>query len=223
MNRPPRAGMGLTALLVAVTGCAPLTGHTSEAGTGPAGDLLAQLVVEPEDTSAPYRRSEWGEGWDNHGRGCDTREIVLFAQGRGVQQGQGCRPVCPPGPACWTSPYDGVATGSASDLEIDHRVPVAEAARSRVIGTGRSATRVWSPEQKHAFYEDQANLIAITDNLNSGRGDDDPGTWSPPSEAAWCEFATGYINTKIAHRLTVDQAEYNGLARMLATCDRRTP
>lgn len=181
--------------------------------------LLNALTIEPEDTGAVYRRPEWGESWAYHGDGCDTRELVLFEQGQHLVHGKGCKPLCPEdGPPCWTSPYDGKPAHHRDELEIDHRVPVAEAARSRVVGTGKGAARVWSAAQKNAFYEDRANLVAVTAAVNSGKRDGDAGRWKPPADGHWCAYATAYMRTKIDHRLTVDQAEHNGLRQMVNTC-----
>ncbi|HEV7647631.1 MAG TPA: HNH endonuclease family protein [Actinophytocola sp.] len=173
---------------------------------------LSVLPVRPEDATAPYDRDEWGD-WASHGHGCNTREVVLTAQGHGTRPGPGCRPVCPTsGPACWTSPYDGARLRDARRVQIDHRVPLGEAARSGAAG--------WTRAQRQRFYNDPANLVAASVHSNTSKGDDDPARWRPTNRAAWCDYATAYVATKHTYGLSVDRAERDALAAMLATCRR---
>ncbi|KAG6820304.1 hypothetical protein H0H93_002568 [Arthromyces matolae] len=57
----------------------------------------------------------------------------------------------------WVSPYDGVATTLASDLDIDHLVPLKEA--------WISGARDWTTAQREAFANDltRPQLVAVTD------------------------------------------------------------
>lgn len=174
---------------------------------------LAALPVAPEDTTAPYDREAWGD-WASHGRGCDTRELVLADQGTGMVPGTACRPVCPAtGPACWHSPYDGAALRDPARVHIDHRVPLAEAVRS--------GAAEWTREQRERFYNDPTNLVAASARSNTSKGDDDPARWRPADRAVWCGYATAYVSTKATYRLSVDHAERDALAAMLATCPRQ--
>jgi hypothetical protein len=227
-----RIAAGLVAAALVLTACDPLElgGPSTQPSAPPpkpppadAAALLDRLVVAEEDTGAHYEREDWGEGWSEDGNGCSTRELVLLEQARAAERGRNCAPDCPSaGEACWVSPYDGRPTGDAGELEIDHRVSLKEASRSRVLqpgGTpGLGAARVWPPERKHAFYEDRANLVAVTSRVNQSKSDEDAGDWRPQQTAAWCDFATRYAQTKIKYGLTVDRAEHAGLAQMLGTC-----
>jgi hypothetical protein len=197
--------------LVLVAGCQMPTGSAAT-GPAPASSVeaqLAELVVRAEDTGAHYRRAEWG-GWANH-NGCDTRELVLREQGHGVVAGKGCTPVCPAGtPPCWVSSYDGVATADSKQVQVDHRVPVKEAVRS--------GARNWDQAQRERFYNDTNNLVAVSVHANESKGDGDPGVWRPSKRDSWCGYATGYIATKRAYQLTVDQREHDALVAMVRTC-----
>ena len=184
------------------------------------------LVVAEEDAGAHYDRAEWGEGWASHGHGCDTRELVLLGSADGAVRGEDCRPSCPAAAApCWTSPYDGRPSDDARELQIDHRVALGEVSRSRVVDAdgkvGGGAGRVWTRAQKHAYYEDQANLVAATAAVNSAKGDLDAADWKPAIRSAWGDYATAYVQTKLGWHLTVNAAERDGLAQMLATCRTR--
>jgi hypothetical protein len=223
-----RLAAGVVLAVLSLTACdpidvgAPPSAPPAKPPPANAAALLNKLVIAEEDTGAHYERDEWGEDWAEHADGCTTRELVLLRQAKNAARGSGCAPDCPdPAKPCWTSPYDGRATPDAGELEIDHRVSVKEASRSRVVTAGKAgpgAARVWRPEQKRAYYEDQANLVAVTAEVNQTKSDLDAGDWKPATSKAWCDFATRYIQTKVKYRLSVDRAEHTGLIHMLGAC-----
>lgn len=207
-------------MVLSLTGCAA-TLHATPTPSADSADLLSQLVVAEEDTGAHYDREEWHIGWAEQGGGCDTRDVVLIEQGDGETRDSGCRLTCP-ARDCWTSPYDDTRHSVARELDIDHRVALGEAARSRVVQKGGQpgygAGRVWTAEQRHLFAEDLSNLVAVTSSVNRSKGDRDAGVWRPSARSGWCGYARDYAATKVTYALTVDQREYDGLAAMLATC-----
>jgi hypothetical protein len=73
---------------------------------------------------------------------CDTRETVLKQAGQDVQVDSQCRPIS----GHWFSPYDGASWDKASDLDIDHEVPLAAA--------WRSGAAQWTTEQLQAYAND---------------------------------------------------------------------
>lgn len=177
--------------------------------TGPQAELAA-LTIAPENGTAPYRRADWGT-WAQHGRGCDTREQVLAQQGQGEVTDAACRPECPAAvPPCWTSPYDGITTGDPAALQIDHLVPLAEAAHSGADG--------WTAARRHVYYNDPDNLVAVTIHANTSKGDRDPAEWKPPVPGSWCRYAAGWVHVKVSYGLSADPAERDALVVMLATC-----
>ncbi|GGS61055.1 HNH endonuclease family protein [Actinokineospora fastidiosa] len=197
------------ALLTLVAGCSlPVTAPEPPPASEPPPALADLGEPRPEDTGAHYRRADWGD-WDyDPASKCNTRERVLARDGRGLKVDAQCRPTCPQGD-CWTSPYDGVAVDDASDLQIDHIVPLAEA--------NRSGARRWTKDERETFYNDQDNLVAVTARSNQSKGDDDPGRWRPV-RGHWCDYATRYVTIKARYRLSVDPVEHAELARMLNTC-----
>jgi hypothetical protein len=191
--------------------------------------LAAELVVAPEVADAPYssaiRKREWGDGWDSRGHGCDTRDLVLYTNAdQGVRMSDDCRVDCPTAKPCWTSPYDGRHTRDPHELQIDHIVPVGEAAKSPIIGSGPGgrptvpAAIAWTPSQKHAFYEDTNNLVPVTSAVNESKSDGDPAEWEPLDGSYVCEYATRYASVKVRYKVTVDPDEYDALTGMLSTC-----
>jgi hypothetical protein len=175
------------------------------APAGAPAELLGRLTVAVEDTGAHYDRAAWGD-WIGQGKSCDTRAIVLQHQGTDVQSGASCKI----GTGKWTSAYDGLVVTNARELDIDHIVPVKEA--------NRSGARGWSAEQRSKFYNDSANLVAVSATSNRSKGDSDPGHWRPPLRTYWCDYAKGYAAIKVRYQLTVDQDEKSAISQMLGTC-----
>ena len=58
---------------------------------------------------------------------CDTREVVLKRDGTNVVQSSSCAATS----GTWKSPYDGATWTAASDVDIDHVVPLSNAWKVR--------------------------------------------------------------------------------------------
>lgn len=65
--------------------------------------------------------------WINQGNNCNTREVVLKRDGRNVVQDSSCAAIS----GSWYSPFDGATWTSASDVDIDHMVPLSNAWKVR--------------------------------------------------------------------------------------------
>lgn len=110
----------------------------------------------------------------------------------------------------WYSPFDGATWSAASDVDIDHFVPLAEAWRS-----GASA---WTTSKRQSFANDLGGpeLWAMTDNLNQSKGDRGPSAWQPPLNH--CLYARAWAQIKYPWGLTLQNSEKSALQGMLATC-----
>lgn len=173
----------------------------SSTATPPA---LSELRVTAEQANTGYDRDDWPH-WSSHGDGCDTRDLVLFAEGRNVVEGEDCEPV----EGTWTSAYDGVVVHDPGELDIDHIVPLAEAAES--------GAHTWTEDQRERYANDRRYLIAVTASSNRTKGDADPAEWLP-APAARCDYTRRWIATKTTYGLTVDPAERAALANVLEQC-----
>ncbi|RKS74221.1 uncharacterized protein DUF1524 [Actinomadura pelletieri DSM 43383] len=176
-------------------------------GADTAARHLAALTVRAEGSGDGYNRDKFPH-WSDQGDSCNTREVVLKRDGTGVKTGTNCSPTS----GSWTSPYDGATWTKASDIDIDHMVPLAEAWRS-----GASS---WSTARRRTFANDlnSSQLWAVTDNVNQAKGDKDPAEWTPPRASFHCMYARSWIDVKYRYGLTVDSAEKSALSRLLGTC-----
>ncbi|MEU5696031.1 HNH endonuclease family protein [Actinosynnema sp. NPDC020468] len=169
-------------------------------------ELSALTVAAPGSTTG-YSRDKFPH-WITVSGSCDTRETVLKRDGVNVVTNSSCAATS----GSWYSPYDGATWTQASDVDIDHVVPLAEA--------WRSGAASWTTAQRQSFANDLGNpqLIAVTDNVNQSKGDKDPAAWKPPLTAYWCTYARMWTHSKYRWNLTVDTAEKTALGDMLDRC-----
>jgi hypothetical protein len=202
----------LCALLAALTLIVGLAGTASATppaipSAATARSELAALRVAPDGSQAGYSRDLFPH-WSTVSGSCNTRETVLKRDGTGVVTNSACASVS----GRWFSPYDGTTWTAASDVDIDHIVPLADAWR-----TGASS---WTTARRQQFANDLSGpqLIAVTDNVNQSKGDQTPATWKPPLTSYWCTYARMWVHTKFRWTLTVNSAEKAALTDMLNRC-----
>jgi hypothetical protein len=168
---------------------------------------LAALVVAPRGSKAGYSRAQFPH-WDLIKGSCNTRDEVLQRDGQNVRINSHCAPV----EGSWTSPYDGLTWTRASDVDIDHLVPLAQ---SWVSGASS-----WPQDRREELANDRTRpeLKVVTDELNQAKGDRPPDAWRPPLRSYWCQYATDWITVKRYYDLTITTAEKSALASMLDYC-----
>ncbi|CAK7285027.1 HNH endonuclease family protein [Streptomyces misionensis] len=167
---------------------------------------LSQLTVATENRTG-YSRDKFPT-WITIEGTCDTREWILKRDGTNVVTDSACKATS----GSWYSPYDGATWTAASDVDIDHLVPLAEAWDS---GAGK-----WTTAQRQAFANDvtRPQLLAVTDNVNQSKGDQDPATWVPSRSAYVCTYVRAWVQVKYYYDLSVDSAEKSALQNYLASC-----
>jgi hypothetical protein len=168
---------------------------------------LNALTVAPESHQSSYDRSLFPH-WITITGSCNTREQVLKRDGTNVVVNSSCAPTS----GSWRSPFDGAVWTNASDVDIDHMVPLSEA--------WASGAWAWTTSRRQAYANDLGGpeLWAVTDDVNQAKGDKDPATWQPPLASFRCTYARAWIQVKWYYSLSVDSAEKSALQGMLATC-----
>ncbi|MEU5270518.1 HNH endonuclease family protein [Streptomyces hygroscopicus] len=198
---------------VALLGTLVLNGPTAQASppTPPsaatARTQLASLTVKAEGSSDGYSRDKFPH-WITQSGSCNTREEVLKRDGKNVQTDSSCAATS----GTWYSEYDGETWSAASDVDIDHVVPLSEAWKSGASG--------WTTAQRQALANDltHSQLIAVTDNVNQSKGDQDPAEWLPPRAAYHCMYARMWVSVKYTYKLSLDSAEKSALSGILNGC-----
>lgn len=173
-----------------------------------AGDELAKLTVAPGRPMKGYSRDRFPH-WSSQGNFCDTRETVLLRDGEDVKQDDKCRATS----GTWHSVYDDKTFTSASQLDIDHMVPLAAA--------WRSGADTWTDARRKKFANDLdgPQLVAVSAASNRSKGDQTPDLWKPPLRSYWCMYSRAWVDVKSRYGLTVTAAEHDALVEMLSTCD----
>ncbi|KAJ5344038.1 hypothetical protein MYU51_016787 [Penicillium brevicompactum] len=168
---------------------------------------LAGLTVAAQGSQDGYSRTLFPH-WITQSGTCNTREVVLARDGTNVVQSSSCAATS----GSWYSPYDGATWSAASDVDIDHMVPLSNA--------WKSGAASWTTEDRRAFANDLTNpqLLAVTDSVNSSKGDKGPEDWKPPLASYYCTYAKMWVKVKSVYKLTVTSAEKSALVQMLDTC-----
>lgn len=175
---------------------------------------IESLPVADEHRSG-YDRRLFKHWVDADSDGCDARREVLIAESvTPVSVGASCSITG----GSWYSYYDGATWTLTGDVDIDHMVALAEA--------WDSGAWAWSDAQRQAYANDldlDAALVAVTDNVNQSKSDQDPAEWMPPlaqagDEAVQCRYAEEWVSVKVKYALSVDAAERSALVGYAADC-----
>lgn len=207
-----------TVFLIAATALvvgAPVAGAATtipKAGNGARIELTMRTAVERLPVAAEnrfgYERSKF-KHWNDVDRDCqNTRAEVLRAEST-ARTNSGCSVSY----GRWFSSYDGVTLSYASQIDIDHFVPLAEA--------WDSGARRWTAGKRQAFANDLADgrsLIAVSSSSNRAKGDKDPVDWLPARNV--CHYLKQWVAVKTRWGLSVDPAEKRFLYSASFTCPR---
>ena len=210
----PQGDLQIT--LIAPTTAQPVASDPAETTTGEAEPEPPSVrLVEPSRLEAApevwggYDRDLFPHWSDLDSDGCDTRQEVLLRD-------SDTEPVMHPERICrvvdgrWWSSYDDTWTTNPSDLHIDHLVPLAEA--------WESGARLWTAQQREAFANDPAGLIAVSAAANTAKGASDPADWLPPNQDVRCVYAAVWIEIKATWGLTADPDEIAALETLANIC-----
>lgn len=196
----------LASLATLFTGPAAQAALPTPVSASTARTYLSSLTVATEDRTG-YDRDLFPH-WITQSGSCNTREVVLQRDGTNVVTDSSCAATS----GSWYSPYDGATWTAASDVDIDHLVPLAEA--------WDSGADAWTTSKRQSFANNltRPQLLAVTDNVNQSKGDQDPAEWMPSRSAYHCTYARAWVQVKYYYGLSVDSAEKSKLSSVLNGC-----
>lgn len=160
------------------------------------------------ETRTGYDRDKFKHWIDADGDCKDTRDEVLYAESRVQVSG------CDITTGKWFSYYDRRTWRKSSDVDIDHVVALAEA--------WDSGARRWTAATRTRFANDlgdRRTLIAVTDNVNQSKSDQDPADWLP--RYGKCRYVRDWTAIKIRWSLKVDPAERQALLNRASKCENK--
>ncbi|KAF4585928.1 bacterial-type extracellular deoxyribonuclease [Ophiocordyceps camponoti-floridani] len=168
--------------------------------------LLSKLRVSPSEPGTGYSRAKFPH-WETIDDGCNVRTRVLRRDGRGVVVDDDCHVS-----GRWTSPYDGETVDDASEIDIDHLVPLKNA--------WISGASHWETSRRRTLANDLSSpqLWAVTAQANREKGDGSPDEWLPSVEGFRCVYAESWVRVKDKYGLTVTREEREALEGVLGAC-----
>ncbi|MFZ3594333.1 HNH endonuclease family protein [Streptomyces sp. BH104] len=201
------ATIGATALALLLTTPSAQASPPTPVSAATARTYLGELTEKAEGSSDGYSRDKFPH-WITQSGTCNTREEVLKRDGENVQTGSDCAATS----GSWYSEYDGATWTASSDVDIDHIVPLSEA--------WKSGANSWTTAQRQGFANDltRPQLIAVTDNVNQSKGDQDPAEWMPSRTAYTCTYLRMWVQVKHYYKLSVDPAEKSAIQSGLSGC-----
>ena len=176
------------------------------------------------DRKAQFTPGGKGESWPDVDRnGCETRDDILARDLTNIVK----RDECVVATGTLADPYTGKSIDFTKDIytggkkvggdsmavQIDHVVSLKSA--------WVSGAHSWTQEQRVAFANDPANLIASDGPTNGSKNAKSASEWMPSDagNAAYnCTYATKYVDVLVKYDLTASTADLGALRKVLATC-----
>jgi hypothetical protein len=203
-----------TALLATIVGTLVLLVPAPAQAATFSGTLAQAVAAVPTaaEANAGYDRTLFRHWVDANGDCQNARAEVL------ISEAESDTPItyttsgkCTVSTGRWFSYYDRVSWTLASDVDIDHMVPLAEA-----WGSGASG---WTAARREAYANDLGDyrtLVGVTDNVNQSKSDQDPATWLPTYDK--CRYVAEWVAVKIRWGLSADSAEKSVLNSYASSC-----
>ncbi|MDX3639159.1 HNH endonuclease family protein [Streptomyces sp. MB09-02B] len=168
---------------------------------------LAALTVEAPHSLEGYSRDTF-EHWAIENHWPKTQQVVIRRDAKRVGLGTQAQSASQQ----WHSPYDDRILTTASQVDVDHVVPLANA--------WRSGADKWSSALRHKFANDLSTtqLVAVSVVANRTKGDQSPDQWVPPNTAYHCVYSRAWTHVKFTYGLSVTAKEKAALSSMLDTC-----
>ncbi len=144
--------------------------------------------AQPDEIAGPYvrlyERSDWRHWIDEDSDCQDTRAEVLISESLASVQFRN-QSTCVVDSGLWIDSYTGVQHSEASEMDIDHIVPLAWA-----HGHGGDA---WNASQKETFANDTENLTVVHASTNRAKGSQGPDDWLPTNPYR-CEYLRTFFS-----------------------------
>ena len=178
-------------------------------------DQLSDLIINDDFSAIPsYDRDLYFGSWIDEDGDCqNTRAEVLITESLssvGYRDSSSC--VVDSGE--WYDPYTNNIYYLASDVDIDHFVPLYDAFYSGAYN--------WPEYKRIEFANDlflfEHHLIAVDKGENRTKGKRPPQEWMPPNTEYHCEYGANWINIKYLWELTITTQEYNFLQNLMQNC-----
>ncbi|KLV06285.1 hypothetical protein ABT56_09710 [Photobacterium aquae] len=158
--------------------------------------------------SGSYQRHHFGHGWQDFDKDCqNARMETLIAQSVGqvhFKDAKQCQVVS----GRWNSAYSGKVIYRASDIDIDHVVPLKWA--------WEHGANHWTLDKRKTFANDPKNLVSVEASLNRQKGAKGLDEWLPPKNQ--CQYIPRFMGIVKAYNLTLTPRETKQYQALLERC-----
>lgn len=172
-------------------------------------EAVDEAEREGREYSSLYDRDAWPHWRDLDGDCQDARAEALIAASR-VQVSFTGPDRCVVESGLWIDPYTGTVFQAASELDVDHIVPLRHA-------HGHGGDR-WNEAQRARFANDPANLLPVSASANRSKGANGPDDWLPEQRGYWCDYGRRWAAIKEKYGLQVTPAERQALKKLSGDC-----
>jgi hypothetical protein len=181
--------------------------------SGSAAETLAKLEVKGRAPKTGYKRSHFGQNWEQLGA-CDVRNHILKRDLTNVvvRSDTDCTVVS----GMLLDPYTGKTIPfirgetTSDDVQVDHVVALSDA--------WQKGAQQLNGVDRIRFANDPLNLLAVEGEANNQKSDSDAASWLPPNKDYRCRYIARQIAVKAKYRLWVTSAERDAMNRVLTTC-----
>ena len=206
-------GVTETTIAIAIRQDTTTTTTVADTTTTTVADNYPQLTISEVSNSIPnYNRDDWNHWIDENSDCQNTRHEVLIEESQETVT-YTSDTHCLVSTGKWFGYYTGQYYYNASELDMDHFIPLKNAHQSGGYN--------WSSSKKEEFANyrlDPDNLIAVNLSANRSKGAKGPDEWRPNNTDYWCQYAYDWIRIKEFWNLTATQAEWDALVSMIETC-----
>ncbi len=177
-------------------------------------EATREAVLSNRPISFLYRREDWRH-WSDFDSDCmNTRHEILKDQAKHSIKlsPDGCYVSM----GVWVDPFSGKTYTRASELDVDHVVPLHWA--------NDHGGNAWSKRRKELFANDPINLLAVDDSLNQQKGAKGPTEWLPPNHSFRCEYLSMW--TRVLNKyedLKMSAPELRIFQKQLQACSHAEP
>jgi len=188
--------------------CTGYHNHNSGAAPPPL-NSVTRMPSNNSTSISKYNRKSWPHWVDNDHDCQNTRTEILIRDSLApvkFKRNKGCNVTW----GKWLDPYTTRTFTKASDIDIDHIIPLAHAHSSG----GKS----WSRGKKRKFANDPENLLAVEDNANQQKGSKSPVQWMPENKRYHCIYLRKWKYLKAKYNLSETKEERDYIAFRLENC-----
>ena len=159
--------------------------------------------------SSSYQRDEYISSWVDEDGDCQNLRHEMLIRHSQLEVTFTNSDRCTVSTGRWLDPYLGKVITMASDLDVDHVIPLAYAHANGAAG--------WSRTKKQSFAIDETNLLLVDDSENQFKGAKGPSEYLPRKEFQ-CDYVKIWQIVSTKYNLELPTKDLRVIRRILAEC-----